>query len=390
MLSIENLSVSGRRVFLRVDFNVPRVKGSDALLDDTRIRETLPTIRYLLSQKARVILASHLGRPKGRSPEDSLEKIAEKLAELLGQDVIFPEDCIGDSVKKLAHDLRDGEIMLLENLRFYPEEETNDPDFSKKLAQLAEVYVTDAFGVLHRSHASTVGMVRHFKERGIGFLVKKELEFLEPLLTKPAKPFYAILGGAKVSDKIGLIEHLLHRVDGLLLGGGLACTFLKAQGLPMGLSKVEEDRLYVAQRIFQKAQEGNIPIYLPVDHRVADEFSPNAKARVVTQPAASDRVLDIGPETVRKYADILKRARTIFWNGPMGVFEFPEFASGSLDIAKAVAASGAVSVVGGGESVAAVKQSGVSDQITHLSTGGGATLEFLEGKTLPGLKVLEG
>jgi phosphoglycerate kinase len=418
--SVDQLLVSGRRVFLRVDFNVPRGKSETIkhqarrvvegeaqralpvegatrapIIDDTRIREALPTIQYLLDQKAKVIIASHLGRPKGRDPQESLIDVAARLTELLHKEVTFPEDCIGDAVRKLAHDLREGDLLLLENLRFHKEEEANEPHFAEALAQLGEVYVTDAFGTLHREHASTAGIARHFKEKGIGFLVKKELDFLGKLLKEPERPFFVILGGAKISDKIGLIENLLTKIDGLLVGGGLAYTFLKAQGIPTAQSHVEEEKLYLAQRILQKGKEHEVPIYLPIDHRVgvAQKISPDVSSKVVTTLSGEEMGLDIGPETARKYVEILSRAKTIFWNGPLGVFESPPFAEGTMEIAKAVAAAsqsnGALTVIGGGESLAAVKASGVSAKMSHLSTGGGAALEYLEGKELPGLKVLE-
>ncbi len=388
--SVDQIQVSGKRVFLRVDFNVPRDKNDPKkILDDTRIREALPTIRYLIDQKAKLIIGSHLGRPQGKESKYSLEPVAERLSELLGKDVIFPEDCVGDAVKKLALELKEGEILLLENLRFHPEEEANDPNFSQTLAHLAQVYVSDAFGVLHRAHASTAGMVSHFSEKGIGFLVAKEVRFLEKLSKNPAKPFYAVLGGAKVSDKIGLIENLIAKVDGLLLGGGLVYTFLKAQGIEIGKSLVENDKLHLAERILEKAKNYGVPVWLPVDHVVADQVSVDAKTRVVTKLQASDMGLDIGPATRKRYREILQSAKTIFWNGPMGVFEIPLFASGTLEVAQAIADSGAESVIGGGESVAAAQKSGVADRITHLSTGGGATLEYLEGRELPGLKALE-
>lgn len=413
--NVDQLSVAGRRVFVRVDFNVPRDKekgnGATAITDDTRIREALPTIQYLMDNKAKIILASHLGRPKGRDPQQqSLEGVAERLAEILGTEVVFPEDCIGDAVRKLVHNLREGQVLLLENVRFHKEEEANDPRFAQALAQLAEVYVNDAFGTLHRAHASTVGMAKHFKEKGVGLLVKKELEFLNTILTKPARPYVAVLGGAKVADKIGLIENLVSKVDGLLLGGGLAFTFLKARGEAIGASKCESDKIRLAQKILQKAKEQGVPVYLPADHRVADRVAPDAtslpatrlslplvkeaRARTVTKIADNEMGLDIGPKTIRKFAEVLEGAETIFWNGPMGVFEIPAFAEGSVSVARAIAGAtekgGAVSVVGGGESLAVVQMSGVADRITHLSTGGGATLEFLEGKELPGLKALEG
>lgn len=397
---VDQLSVAGRRVFVRVDFNVPLEKKAERpaspaqipprIIDDTRIREALPTIQYLMDQKAKIILASHLGRPKGRDMSESLMPVAERLAEILGRPVILPEDCIGDAVKKLAHDLREGDVLLLENLRFHPEEENNDPTFARALAQLAEVYVNDAFGTMHRAHASTVGLASHFKEKGVGLLVRKELEYLSPLLERPARPYIAVLGGAKVSDKIGLIEHLVTKVDELLLGGGLAYTFLKASGLPIGRSKCEDEKLYLAQRILQKAKEHEVPVRLPVDHWVATDAG-DAKGAVVSAQVPEGKMgLDIGPETARQYAEILKKAKTIFWNGPLGVFEQPQFAEGSFAVARAVADSEAVSIVGGGESLAVVKKAGVEDRITHLSTGGGAALEFLEGKGLPGLQALEG
>lgn len=387
---VDQLSVTGKRVFLRVDFNIPRDKSdSSKILDDTRIREALPTIRYLLDQKAKVILASHLGRPKGKEAKYSLEPVAQRLSELLGHDVIFPEDCVGDAVKKLALELKDGEVLLLENLRFHPEEEANDPHFSQALAQLAQIYISDAFGVLHRAHASTAGMVSHFSEKGIGFLVAKEVNALEKLIKNSAKPFYAVLGGAKVSDKIGLIENLIPKVDGVLLGGGLVYTFLKAQGIEVGNSLVEMDKLHLAERIFEKAKNYNIPIYLPTDHVIAPKIADNVQTRTLTKVPHDQMGLDIGPTTRTHYKDILRKAKTVFWNGPMGVFEIPAFSEGTLAIARAIADSGAESVVGGGESVAAVQKSGVADKITHLSTGGGATLEYLEGRELPGLKVLE-
>jgi phosphoglycerate kinase len=388
MKYVDQLPTAGRRVFVRVDFNVPH-DDAGKIKDDTRIREALPTLQYLLDQKAKIVLGSHLGRPKGREASESLVHVAERLAELLGRPVILPEDCVGDAVKKLAHDLREGEVLLLENLRFHKEEEANDPAFAQALAQLAEVYVNDAFGTMHRAHASTAGMAKHFKDKGAGLLVREELEYLSPLLGRPARPFVAVLGGAKVSDKIGLIEHLVGKVDELLLGGGLAYTFLKAQGAPIGNSKHEDDKIYVAQRILQRAKDHDVPVRLPVDHRVADKIAANAVAAVSPQVPAGKIGLDIGPGTARHYAEILRKAKTVFWNGPMGVFEYAPFAEGTLTVARAIAESEAVSIVGGGESLAAVKLAGVEDRITHLSTGGGAALEFLEGKGLPGLAALE-
>ncbi len=391
--NVDQLPVTGQRVFVRVDFNVPRDRGGGKtvpkITDDTRIREALPTIQYLMDSRAKIILASHLGRPKGREASESLVAVAERLAELIGREVLFPEDCVGDAVRKLAHELREGQVMLLENLRFHKEEEANDPQFSQSLAQLADVYVSDAFGTLHRAHASTACMVKHFKEKGIGLLVKKELEFLTPLLTRPARPSIAVLGGAKVSDKIGLIENMIPKVDGLVLGGGLAYTFLKAQGIEIGNSKFEPDCINVAKRILTKAKEAGVPVSLPTDHRVAHSLAADAPSRVVKTISDGEMGLDIGPQTIENFRNVIAQAKTIFWNGPMGVFELPAFAEGSIAVAKAIASTDAVSIVGGGESLAAVQMSGVADDITHLSTGGGATLEFLEGKELPGLKALE-
>lgn len=389
--TLENLSVTGHRVFVRVDFNVPHEKGSTQVSDDTRIREALPTLRYLMEKKAKIIVASHMGRPKGADLEESLAEVGARLSELLQTEVLFPEDCIGDGVKKLAHELREGQILLLENLRFHPEEEANDPQFAQALAGLADIYVTDAFGALHRAHASTVGMAKHFKEKGIGFLVQKEVEFLDRLLHRSERPFFLILGGAKISDKIGVIESLLSKVDGLFLGGGLGLTFLKASGAQVGKSKAEDEKLYLAQKIFQRAKGQSLPVFLPTDHRVIaeDKIRADAVSKIVYRIGPDEKALDIGPETVRDYASRLAQAKTIFWNGPLGVFEYPAFAEGTYAVARAVADSGAFSVVGGGESVMAVKKSGVAERISHLSTGGGASLEYLEGKKLPGLAVLE-
>ncbi|MBI2066776.1 MAG: phosphoglycerate kinase [Deltaproteobacteria bacterium] len=388
---LQDLNVRGRSVFLRVDFNVPLTQEGK-ILDDTRIQEALPTIRYLLGQQARLVLASHLGRPKGRhDPQQSLLPVGEHLSEILKQEVIFPEDCIGDAVKKLIHDIREGQILLLENLRFHPEEEQNDPEFSKKLASLAEVYITDAFGSLHRAHASTVGMTSYFKEKGIGLLVQKELEILQKILKSPERPFYAVLGGAKVSDKIGVIENLLGRIDGLFLGGALAYTFLKARGESIGRSRFEEEKLYFAKKVLKLAEEKGIAVYLPIDHKVVTEIQVGGQSEFqVVRLIPPDKIgVDIGPATIQKYQERLAKGRTIFWNGPMGIFEEPLFAEGTRQIAASIAKPGITSVVGGGESVTACRQAGVGEQITHLSTGGGAMLEFVEGKLLPGLKALE-
>ncbi|MBI1909726.1 MAG: phosphoglycerate kinase [Deltaproteobacteria bacterium] len=393
---IDQFDLKEKRVFLRVDFNVARNDQGD-ITDDTRIRESLPTIRYALENKGRVILASHLGRPKGGfHAEDSLVRIGERLSELLGQDLLFPEDCVGDAVRKLVYELKEGQVLLLENLRFHEEEEKNDPAFAKSLALLGDIYINDAFGTCHRAHASTVGMVSHFKEKGAGFLVKTELEFLGKLLgkgdsPKPAKPFVVVLGGAKVSDKIGVIENLLGKVDALLIGGGMSYTFLAAEGVEVGASLKEEEKVHLASRILERAKTRGIRIYLPTDHRVAAEAREGSP--VETTLSANIRKgmkgLDIGPKTLDNFCKILREAKTIFWNGPMGMFELPSFAKGTLTIAREIADSGAISVTGGGDSLAAVKMAGVESKITHLSTGGGATLEFLEGKELPGIKALE-
>ena len=387
---LEDLSVHERRVFLRVDFNVPYDSAGE-IRDDSRIREALPTIRYLLERKARLILASHWGRPQGRDPAASLLPVGQHLSELLDQEVFFPEDCIGDGVRKLAHELKAGQVLLLENLRFHPGEEANDADFSKKLAAFADLYVSDAFGTLHRAHASTVGMTVHFKEKGAGFLIRKELEALRPLLAQPAAPFVAVLGGAKVADKIGFIENLIGRVNSLLLGGALAYSFLRVKGRETGRSRVDEERLYLAERVLKKAAERQVGIYLPADHKVIFENDlGGATSFAVHREIPEGGIgVDIGPETLAAYRKVLAEAKTVFWNGPMGYFENPLFAEGTFEVARAIARPGVMSVVGGGESIAACRQAGVAESISHLSTGGGASLEFLEGKILPGLKALE-
>lgn len=385
---IEELPIGGKRTFVRVDFNVPLSGGK--VSDDTRIREALPTIKHAISRGARLILASHLGRPKGkRNPDFSLMPVGERLRELLEMEIIVAEDCVGDGVRKLAADLREGQVLLLENLRFYKEEEANDPGFSEKLAQLADVYVNDAFGCAHRAHASTAGMVAHVKHKGIGYLMRKELKYLGELLGKPNRPFVAVLGGAKVSDKIAVISSLLVKADAVLIGGAMAYTFLKAQGVAVGKSLVEEDKLKVASDILKQARERKVEILLPVDHVVA--ASPDdAKGEVVKGAIPEGRMgLDIGPSSVAAFGTRIASARTVFWNGPLGMFERPAFAEGTLSMARALADSKAVTVVGGGDSVAAIQQSGVAERITHISTGGGASLELVEGKTLPGVAALE-
>jgi phosphoglycerate kinase len=388
--SIDQLDISGKRLFIRVDFNVPLDKKTGAVKDDARIRAALPTLRYALGKKAKVILASHLGRPDGKQvPEMSLEPAGAVLSQLLGQDVIFADDCVGDGVRKLVADLRDGQVLLLENLRFHAEEEDNDEEFSRKLASLCDVYVDDAFGTVHRAHASTVGMVKHVPQRGAGLLVAQELRHLQPLLKGAPKPYLAILGGAKVSDKIKVIDQLLSRVDGLLIGGAMAYTFLSARGVPVGASRVEKDKIDVARRILERSR---VEVLLPVDHVVAREAKGGVETQVVEQIGDGLLGLDIGPRTRALYREKIIGAQTAFWNGPMGLFEVPEFAAGTRVVAEALAEAtrrGARTVVGGGDSAAAVAEMGMADKVTHVSTGGGASLEFLEGRDLPGLKVLE-
>ena len=388
--SIEQLDLAGKRVFIRVDFNVPLDKKTGAVKDEARILAALPTIRYALSRKAKIILASHLGRPDGKEvPELSLEPAGAVLSRRLGQDVIFADDCVGDGVRKLASELREGQVLLLENLRFHAEEEKNDDEFSRQLAALCEVYVDDAFGTVHRAHASTVGMVKHVAQKGAGFLVASELKHLQPLLKGAPRPYLAILGGAKVSDKIKVIDQLLGRVDGLLIGGAMAYTFLAARGLPVGGSRVEKDKIDIARRILDRSK---VEVALPTDHVVAREAKGGVPVEVVQSIAEGMLGLDIGPATRALYREKIVGAQTIFWNGPMGLFEVPEFAAGTRAVAEALAEAtrrGARTVVGGGDSAAAVAEMGLASAVTHVSTGGGASLEFLEGRELPGVKVLE-
>ncbi len=399
-LSIRDLDLTNKRVLIRVDFNVPLSKDAEPhILDDTRIRETIPTIEYALRRKARVILCSHLGRPKGKVvPAMSLRPIVDRLRELLdhvlGEDenVAFAPDCVGEVATELVAGLEPGQTLLLENLRFHPEEEANDPAFAAKLASFADIYINDAFGSAHRAHASTEGITHHVTQSAAGLLMESELTHLGKALTTPDKPFVAIIGGAKVSDKIQVIDSLMDKADSILIGGGMAYTFLRAQGQQTGKSLVEEDKIDVARAALEKAKAKGITFLLPVDHILADRFDPHATATTFsgTGPFSADLMaLDIGPETIKLFAAQIADAQTVLWNGPMGVFEFPSFAKGTNAIAKAVASNeDATTIVGGGDSVSAIQKSGFADRITHISTGGGASLEFLEGKTLPGVAAL--
>ena len=383
-VSICDLDLKNKTVFIRVDFNVPLAPGGQEITSDKRIRASLPTICYALEHGAAVILASHLGRPKGKpNPEMSLKPAAARLSELLGQPVKMAPDCVGPEVDKLRP--KPGEVLLLENLRFHAEEEKNDPGFSKQLAALCDVYVNDAFGSAHRAHASTVGMIQYVKQAASGLLMDKELEYLNKATKNPARPCIAILGGAKVSDKIEVIENLMKFVDQILIGGAMAYTFMKAQAKPIGKSLVEEDKVHLAKELLARAGG---KLLLPRDHVVAAELKQGAENQVVTEIPDGMIGVDIGPATIEAYGSVISKAKTIIWNGPMGVFEKPPFDRGTVALAKAVAASGAVSVVGGGDSEKAVKSAGIADKISHISTGGGASLEFLEGKKLPGVEAL--
>src|ERR1700682_5541548 len=392
-LTIKELDLRGKRVFLRVDFNLPIKDG--VVTDDTRIRETLPTLKLAIEKGGRLVLASHLGRPKGR-PEAkySLKPAAKKLEELLGKPVAFANDCVGPDAEAKSKALRDGDVLLLENVRFHPEEEKNDEAFSKQLAALCDgLFVCDAFGSAHRAHASVVGITRFVQRAAAGLLMEKELAYLGKAMTNPARPFVAILGGAKVSDKIEAVENLMKIADAMLIGGSMAYTSLKADGQPIGKSLVENDKLDLARRLREEAQKKKFALLLPVDHVVGAEFKADTATQTVSVSATPEgwMGLDIGPKTIEAYRQKIASAKTIVWNGPMGVFEMPAFAKGTLEIAKAVAAAtsaGATSIVGGGDSVAAIHESGVADKISHISTGGGASLEFLAGSKLPGVEVL--
>ncbi|MBI1987995.1 MAG: phosphoglycerate kinase [Nitrospinae bacterium] len=390
-LSIADLDLKDKRVFIRVDFNVP-LDEKGQVSDDNRVRASLPTLKYAIQQGGRLILASHLGRPKGKAdPRYSLQPVARALRELLGREVQMAPDCVGPEVKRLAEALRPGEVLLLENLRFHKEEEANEEGFSRELAGLADLYVNDAFGSAHRAHASTQGMTRYVKMAAAGFLMQAELNYLSKALEAPERPFVALLGGAKVSDKIGVLENLMDKVDAFLIGGGMAYTFLKTQGIEVGKSLLEEDKLGLAADILRHARSKGIELQLPVDHVVAREPKEDAERRVVTNEGLEEgwMGLDIGPETVKRFSEAIAKARTILWNGPMGMFELDPFSGGTIEVARAVASSGVVSIIGGGDTAAAVTKAGEASRMTHISTGGGASLEFLEGKELPGVAALQ-
>lgn len=388
-LSILDVDVRGKRVFCRVDFNVPLDQGG--ITDDNRIRAALPTIRHLTEHGARVILASHLGRPKGRVVEElRLTPVAERLSQLLGQPVVKTEQTVGAEVEQAVAGLKEGEILLLENVRFCSGEEKNDPQLSQDFAKLADLYVNDAFGTAHRAHASTAGIAEHLPAVA-GFLMQQELETLGRALQNPDRPFTAIIGGAKVKDKIGVIDNLLEQVDHLLIGGGLSFTFLKAKGLEIGQSLLEADKIDLARSFMEKAEQKGVRLLLPVDAVVAPAFAADAPAKTVSVEAipADSMGLDIGPQTRESFAEVIRSSKLVIWNGPMGVFEFDRFAEGTFAVARAVAACTGMTIIGGGDSVAAIKKSGLSEQVGHISTGGGASLELMEGKTLPGVAVLQ-
>jgi phosphoglycerate kinase len=391
-LSVRDLALGGKRVFIRVDFNVP-LSDAGQITDDTRIRQTLPTLEYVLSRGARLILASHLGRPKGKvNPKMSLAPVAIHLGSLLGKPVRFAPDCVGPEAEQAARSLKDEEVLLLENLRFHPEEEANDSGFARQLASLAEQYVNDAFGAAHRAHASTVGMVQYFPQAAAGLLMERELLYLTRATSNPERPYVALLGGAKVSDKIEVIQNLLPIVDTLLIGGAMAYTFMRAQGLPTGKSLVEEDKVDLAGQLLEQAKDNKWELELPGDHVVADKFEAGARTAHVDGnlvPIPDDWMgVDIGPETQRFFKAFIVNAKTVIWNGPMGVFEIPPFAQGTLAMAHALALVNGTTIVGGGDSIAALAQAGLTDKVSHACTGGGASLEFLAGKTLPGVTVL--
>ena len=391
--TIEDINVAGKKVLVRCDFNVPLQDG--VITDENRLVGALPTIKYLIAQGAKVILCSHLGKPKGEpKPELSLAPVAKRLSEMLGQEVVFAADTnvVGENAKAAVSNMKDGDVVLLENTRYRKEETKNEENFSKELASLADIFVNDAFGTAHRAHCSTVGAGQFLEERACGYLIQKELKFLGEAVANPVRPFTAILGGAKVSDKINVINQLLDKVDNLIIGGGLAYTFLKSQGYEIGDSLLEADKVDYAKEMIEKAEAKGVKLYLPVDFKTADRFAADAEVAITEDQNIADgyQGLDIGPKTVEKFVDVVNNSKTIVWNGPMGVFEFEAFAGGTLAIAKAMAAlEDATTVIGGGDSAAAVNQLGFGDKMTHVSTGGGASLEFLEGKELPGIAALD-
>lgn len=389
--SIETLGVEQRRIFLRVDFNVPMEGG--VISDDTRIRAALPTIRYLREKGCKIVLASHLGRPNGVEAALSLEPVAARLAELLDAEVVFPgvdtpEELVGENVEVLVGELPNGGLLMLDNLRFHPGEKGGDDNFAQALARLGELYVCDAFGTMHRAETSMAACVQYFERAGVGYLVQKELEALGRCLHEPSHPYVAVLGGAKVSDKIGVIESLAHKVDHLLIGGAMSYTFLKAKGVEVGKSRVEAAKLLLAERLLERCAERGVQVHLPIDHVVNSSFDSTETPTVVTNLSAGDMGLDIGPRTVAEYASVIEGAQMVFWNGPMGVFENPLYEAGTRGVAEACASNKGYTVVGGGDSAAAAEQFGLADRFTHVSTGGGASLEFLEGKELPGIKAI--
>ena len=387
--TVRDIDLKDKRVLVRCDFNVPMDENQN-ITDNTRIVAALPTIKYLLEQNCRITLCSHLGRPKGEfKKEFSLVPVAKELSKLINKQIIMAKDVIGEDAISKANNLKNGEILLLENLRFHREETDNDPEFSKKLASFGEVFVNDAFGTAHRAHASTEG-VTHYLPAVSGFLIEKELKFLDEALQNPERPFMAILGGSKVSDKIGVIESLINKVDAILIGGGMAYTFLKALGYNVGNSLCEDDKINLAMELMEKAKEKGVKFMLPIDNRIGKDFTPETECRIVPSAEIPDgwQGLDIGPETVKLYAEELKNAKTIVWNGPLGVFELEKFAIGTNEIAKALGDIDAVKIIGGGDSASAVEKAGVAEKMTHISTGGGASLEFLEGKKLPGIEAL--
>ena len=386
--TVEDFDVAGKRVLVRCDFNVPLSEGK--ITSDKRIVASLPTIQYLIKNNAKVILCSHLGRPKGEfKPEFSLAPVAVRLSVLLGQQVKMAKDVVGESAQSLAADLKDGEVMLIENVRFHKEETKNDPEFSKKLASLAELYVNDAFGSAHRAHSSTTG-VADYLPAACGYLIQKEIEFMGTALANPKRPLVAILGGAKVSDKIGVITNLLEKCDTIIIGGGMAYTFMKALGLEIGTSLLEADRIEDAKAMMETAKEKGVKFLIPIDNKVGREYKPDTEAMIINSDNIPDNYmgLDIGPRTQELFADAIKGSGTVIWNGPMGVSEWENFAAGTIAVATAVADSGAISIIGGGDSAAAVQKLGFADKMSHISTGGGASLEFLEGKELPGIAAL--